>query len=280
MASISEYVGLGVPVMFAGVAYGLFHWLDEKASDEAKAALGKWSRSISYDRNAAAAAIVELFDRIYGSPLSSWRSLARSSAITATLTLTYAVLYTPMFGGPGVTIRATPLYVTLPATLIFNILTDYISLFIVRQFLQIRERSQFLILVGGAFAGMFTILFFYFLRDAIIAFIGSIRWGQSIGATWRLLIGGWRLEYRALWTGQGIAVLHSLVILPALVTHIWLLLLAVAVALVRASRYFFLSVEKVQWVLKKGDEHPLEAAGYVAAVVVFFIGAASHLLFR
>jgi hypothetical protein len=136
MASFAELIGLGTPFVFAGATYGLFHWLDDKASEEAKAAIVGWFRPFAYDRSAIAAAFLELFDNVYGRPLLSWRSFARSSVITVTLTIVYAALYTTMFGGYGVYTTATPLLVALPLTLIFNILTDYVSLFVVRRLLQ------------------------------------------------------------------------------------------------------------------------------------------------
>jgi hypothetical protein len=276
MASIAELIGLGTPVAFAVATFGFFHWLDEKASEEAKAAITGWFKPLAYDRSAVAAAFLELFDKIYGHPLLSWRSLARSSIITVTLTIVYAALYTSMFGGYGASGKETPLVVALPMTLIFNILTDYISLFVVRRLLQMRERSQIFVLVSGASAGICVILVLYALRELIIAAIRGIYLHMPADAVIHLLVGYWRLVLWSLRTPDGIYVLHSLLILPALATHIWLPLLAIGVALVKAANYFLWSVDKMQWFLKQGHEHPLEAIGYVAAAVVLGVMAVVH----
>ena len=39
MEELLKLLGFTTPLIYAGPAYALFHWLDEKASDEAKAAL-------------------------------------------------------------------------------------------------------------------------------------------------------------------------------------------------------------------------------------------------
>ena len=62
--------------------------------------------------------------------------------------------------------------------------------------------------------------------------------------------------------------------LAAFVVHLWLPLFAVCVVFLRALNYLRLAVGGVQWFVKKGREHPLDAIGYVAAGLVFVITVA------
>ena len=39
LKNLAEHFGFVAPFGYAALAYGFFHWLDENASDEAKAAL-------------------------------------------------------------------------------------------------------------------------------------------------------------------------------------------------------------------------------------------------
>jgi len=69
---------LAIPGAYGAAAFGLFHWLDKKASGQAKRAISEWLKPLPYDRAAVGAAVVELFDRIYTSPLLSFRAFGRS----------------------------------------------------------------------------------------------------------------------------------------------------------------------------------------------------------
>ena|ERR1700730_1883359 len=77
--------GFTTPFIYASAAYGFFHWLDKKASGPAKKAISSWLEPKEYDKAAVAAAIVELFDRVYTRPLLRWRALGRSASITLLL---------------------------------------------------------------------------------------------------------------------------------------------------------------------------------------------------
>ena len=55
----------------------------------------------------------------------------------------------------------------------------------------------------------------------------------------------------------------------ALVVHMWLPLFGLCVLLLRGLNYFRLAVGETQWFLKSGQEHPLDAIGYVGAGLVF-----------
>ena len=55
----------------------------------------------------------------------------------------------------------------------------------------------------------------------------------------------------------------------AFVVHLWLPLLSVCVGLLRAANYLRRAVGWTQWFIKEGRQQPLEAIGYVAALIVF-----------
>ena len=65
----------------------------------------------------------------------------------------------------------------------------------------------------------------------------------------------------------------------AMVVYLWLPLLALAAGAAKTLNYFRLAVGWAQWFLKQGQNHPLEAIGYVAAIIVFTATVVSRLLF-
>src|SRR5215469_16409660 len=77
MEELLKFLGFTTPLIYAGAAYGLFHWLDENASDEAKAALARTMLFKDYKNEQVASALVEVFDRIYTYPLLRRRAFFR-----------------------------------------------------------------------------------------------------------------------------------------------------------------------------------------------------------
>ena len=49
MAELLKLLGFTTPLIYAAAAYGLFHWLDENASDEAKTVLARTMTSKDED---------------------------------------------------------------------------------------------------------------------------------------------------------------------------------------------------------------------------------------
>ena len=82
LEKLAEHFGFVAPFGYAAAAYGLFHWLDENASDEAKAALARTMLFKDYKNEQVASALVEVFDRIYTYPLLRWRAFFRSLLFT------------------------------------------------------------------------------------------------------------------------------------------------------------------------------------------------------
>jgi uncharacterized membrane protein len=65
----------------------------------------------------------------------------------------------------------------------------------------------------------------------------------------------------------GFSILNLLI--PALLVHLWLLLLAAGALIVSFLYRFFQAVAWTQWALKQGNRNPLKAIGLVAAVLGF-----------
>jgi hypothetical protein len=54
-----KLLGLATPFVYAAATFGLFHYFDEKISDEAKRAVSAWLQPKQYDN----AAVLEIFDQ-------------------------------------------------------------------------------------------------------------------------------------------------------------------------------------------------------------------------
>ena len=82
MDELFKLLGFSTPFIYAAATYALFHWLDANASDEGKAAISRLLDLKDYDSKQVSAAFVEVFDRLYSSPLLDTRAFLRSSVIT------------------------------------------------------------------------------------------------------------------------------------------------------------------------------------------------------
>jgi hypothetical protein len=64
MNELFKLLGFGTPFIYATATYGLFRWLDAKASDEAKIAISHLLDLKQHDSKQVSAALVEVFDRV------------------------------------------------------------------------------------------------------------------------------------------------------------------------------------------------------------------------
>src|ERR1700733_10779057 len=90
-----DLVGLGVPFGLAAATYAVFSWLDNNASDEATKVISSWLHGRSQHKPDLGNLIINAFDRIYTSPLLSFRAFRRSAAISAIMWL--LVFFVPLF---------------------------------------------------------------------------------------------------------------------------------------------------------------------------------------
>jgi hypothetical protein len=97
-----KLLGFATPFAYAVATFGFFHYLDDKISDEARKAISAWLQPREYDKSAVAAAVLEMFDRIYTRPLLSWRALFRSVVVTVGVTAIFVYeTYTPGIFNPA-----------------------------------------------------------------------------------------------------------------------------------------------------------------------------------
>jgi hypothetical protein len=257
MEELLKYLGFTTPLIYAGAAYGLFHWLDENASDEAKAALARTMRFKDYKNEQVASALVEVFDRIYTYPLLRWRAFFRSLLFTTVVSAIFIFeLYRYGLYRRGWEDWEKMLLIAL----FFNVLTDYLSLFVIRPLL-IRSGTKPVIgLLLGTLTGAAIVLAGRVVLSVSLLFLGEI-----------------------LSSDEDVDVASSMIVgttaLPAVAVFGWLLLFALGILIARLLMPMSWIVGRTQWFLKEGKEHPLKAIGYVAAVVVFLGTVAGRAVF-
>jgi hypothetical protein len=134
---------------------------------------------------------------------------------------------------------------------LFNVFTDYLSLFVIRRVL-IRSGTKPVIgLVLGTASGA-AIVYAAILLRAFATLYELC--GPALAACFGFFGGGF---------------LDPFFVWPALAVFVWLPLFALGILVARLLTPLSLIVGKTQWLLKEGKEHPLKAIGYVAAVIVF-----------
>jgi hypothetical protein len=55
--------------------------------------------------------------------------------------------------------------------------------------------------------------------------------------------------------------------------YLWLPLFALSMMLAKSLNHLRIAVGGAQWFFKRGKDHPIEAIGYVAAIIVFVLSA-------
>ncbi|MEZ2142645.1 hypothetical protein AAE026_10075 [Bradyrhizobium sp. DN5] len=258
----AEYLGdpYVASVGYASLAYGLFHWLDENASDEAKAALARTMRFKDYKNEQVASALVEVFDRIYTYPLLSWRAFFRSFLFT---TVVFAIYLFEFVSLPPVSryLVAVEFF-----NLLFNVFSDYLSLFVIRPLLTRSGTKPVVGLALGTVSGAAIVLGANTLRTLFIP-LYQLHFDFS---HWAFML---RLFFHSLFS---FALEYAW---PAMAVFVWLPLFALGILIVRLLTPLTWIVGRTQWFLKEGKEHPLKAIGYVAAVVVFVGTVAGRAVF-
>src|SRR5437899_236356 len=90
---LADALGVATPFIYAAATYGLFSWLDKKASGQAKRAITSWFKPVQIDRERVSATVVEIFDRFYTTPLLGWRAFLRSSIFSLVLSAVFVYEY-------------------------------------------------------------------------------------------------------------------------------------------------------------------------------------------
>jgi hypothetical protein len=257
MDKLFELLGIGTPFVYAGATYGFFHWLDANASDEGKKALARLISVKDYDPTNVSTSSIQIFDHIYTYPLFSWRAFLRSTSITLLL----SVIYIYEFSRLSV---LDPIYFV--HALFANIVSDYVSLFIIRAWLERAAHRPIAALLLCSLIWVVVIALSFILR---VIGVASALWVldpqfpiTDIHEVYRLVV------FRN--TDDNPLFDPTFLFMPALIVFIWLPLFGVSLLAIRSINGLTATVGKVQWFLKGGEEQPLRAVGYVAAVIVFF----------
>jgi hypothetical protein len=82
-----DILGLAVPFYIATATYAVFAWLDSNASDEATQVISSWLHGRSHNKPDLGNLIINAFDRVYTSPLLSFRAFRRSVAISSIIAI-------------------------------------------------------------------------------------------------------------------------------------------------------------------------------------------------
>ena len=149
--------------------------------------------------------------------------------------------------------------------LLFNVLTDYLSLFVIRPILVRSGAKPVIGLVLGAVSGVAIVLAASSLRTVFF-----VAMGVDIGDVGK---------YTLLSFFVPVDFDDWMTVLPALAVLVWLPLFALGILIVRLLTPLSWIVGRTQWFLRDGKEHPLKAIGYVAAVVVFIGTVAARAVF-
>jgi len=257
-------IGLATPALYASTTFGIFQWLEANASTEAKAAISGWLRSKPTAPLAVGAAIVELFDRVYTPRLASWGAFLRSMSITVIVSaILYYELYPPHPALMPVLLSGEVFaIIALLVTISSNIISDYLSLFVVRYFLSAGRENPFRAILQAPLIGIGIVFALIFLQNVLLAFLySSPDTGDWSAILSRFLKESFILpEWRAF-------------MLAPLVVHLWLPLTFLSVMGYRLLGPGKAGVMRIQWFLKEGHDRPLSAIGLVASAVVL-LGAA------
>jgi pimeloyl-ACP methyl ester carboxylesterase len=91
-----KLLGFGTPFIYAVATYGAFHYLDRKASEDAKQTISSWFTPLEYGTADVSSAMIELFDGLYTKPLFGWRAMLRSSCISFLLLAFFTYEFIPV----------------------------------------------------------------------------------------------------------------------------------------------------------------------------------------
>jgi hypothetical protein len=301
LEKLFELLGLGIPFYLGAATYCIFWWLDSNASDEATQVIRLWLQGRSQHKPDLGNLIIKAFDRIYTSPLLSFRAFRRSAGISATFWLLlnlvpslhgliryWGGLYTAVLTAPApaasdpadalvkpLIIGIFVLYsvMNLLLNLGLTVLSDYLSLPFVRRFLQLAQNYPITSSIISSIIGVVVIIISYILWIVLSIAIGILPLLSGDISDIITELSGF-FDYAASHYADLGSNLFGLSIFvgsmrPAFIIHLWLPLFAISSVVVKLLYPFFRAVDWAEWFLKQGDAHPLKAIGIVATIIVF-----------
>jgi hypothetical protein len=256
---ILKHLGLATPVMYAAGVFWLFNWLDSKISKEAKSAIQATIKLKDVKAGEVALAFIELFDRLYSRPLLSFRAFWRSSLFTALVTAAF-FLEGVFLEGPWIPhdMYHAWLAVAILQMFVFNAVSDYASLFAVREMLTRSGAHPIIGILNATAAGCLIVLLTCALR---IEF-------RHYGAGWPISI------------TQTDLLASRYFVLAALLVLAWLPLFVLSIISARMIGYLFWFARRTEWIFEDGTKHPLTIVGYISGALVFAITMTIQLAIR
>lgn len=266
LTELLKGLGFTTPFIYAAATYGFFHYLDKRASGRAKQTISKWLDGFSYDTRSVSYALINVFERVYGGEsLLTLRALLRSILFTVLITAVFffeAGILAKIVRRSVETWYGSVFFVLL----LTNCLADFAALFVIRRVLVIGGTKPVISLLMGAAAGAAIVALNYIviaLLTVLYIWMGILRVGRE------------PID-QLIYLSQA----HHMQTLGAagLTVNCWLLLFAVSLLAIQTTSYSLRAAKGVQWFLKQGQHHPLQAIGYVAAVIIFFMTLVGRLI--
>jgi hypothetical protein len=266
-----KLAGFATPVVYAFATYRVFMHFDKRGlSAKAKKAISDWLQPMEYDRALVGDAIVEVFNRIYTSELMSWSAFARSAVITLIVS---SIFYFEMFGVSDFVLVASgmaglwAIVLNFAPPLLANIFSDYAALFVVKWSLMSGRRSSLTAFVLGPLAALLFVIIAFLSRQLLTVVFFSFSEPGDAFENFRKFFSCPDVFINDVYINTTGA--ERPFSIAALVVHLWLPLFGLSVAVLRMLNYFRVAVGRTQWLLSRGDAHPMEAIGYVASAIVF-----------
>ncbi len=273
MNALIKILGLSAPLAAALVIYGLFRFLDRKASSAANRAIVAWMKGEKYRRLDLETVVINSFDHLYGKPLFGLNAFVRCAGISALAIVIY-ILFRIGFPDPNfITIFYFGFVISILALAPAIIVTDYLSLFLVRKCLDVAKRNLALSVILALVIGILAIGVAFIMTWTLFNF--AIRLSTAPHLPIRLVETAALAALRALqYFPQTLRDLYSSplgaikIVLPTIFVHLWIPLLLLGATINRSLNVFFRTVGFAQWFIKRGHSHPLEAIGMTASGVV------------
>jgi hypothetical protein len=168
-----DAMGLGIPLIYAGAVYWLFRWLDRNASAQARRAISAFLRRQPYRGIDIRTAIIAAFDRLYTSPLLRRRAVLRSAKISSIIWVIFNITVLPwklfdvaLYSGHLIGYLIGKLF-----EFAWLVLSDYISLFVVRRCLLKAEYHPIASLMLAGAIGILFVMSFYLSATAFFAIV-------------------------------------------------------------------------------------------------------------
>jgi hypothetical protein len=262
---LAKLLGFATPLIYAAAVYGAFHWLDKKASGHAKKAMTSW---IQQPKQAIdPMVVIDLFDRIYTTPLLSVRAFSRSAIISLTVGVLvwYKLDLIPshLFPTWDDVIELRLFFFVSILLALFFVLSDYISLFVVHRWLILFRRRPLFSLASGPIIGGCIIAVLWLVRAGLVILIFFRTQLFDIDPDEYVRI--WKDIFSFMLTPSSESVPYFL---PPMLVYLWLPLVGGAVIGAQLLTALPKAAGWMQWFIKQGQHHPFEALGYVAAAIV------------